>query len=144
MEKHRMYTYQEKKFNALGRTGLLDEFREKINPDKIRSFFMLKYDQSITLQDARAIAIEVQKKVWEEEKEDVESMVDSILAFARCYDLTNLEGFAFSLHVFNAMKGKEANTEKRVKKIMDNVLPTIDKLRREHWDRFMRIIKEVS
>lgn len=137
--KRRAFTYKERAFNALGRTGLLEQFKEKINPDKVRRL-MLEKGQTVSLQDARAIALAVEEKIWEEDKEITTGFIDLIIKYTKVYDITNIEAYAFVSHLFSAMEGNKEMSETKVRKILDKAEPTINQLRIENWDEFMKIL----
>ena len=141
---HRAFTYQEKKFNNFGRNGLLNLFSPKVNPETIQSHFWSKHKTNVRIGDARNLARIVERKLFEDRKEDIEVLVDTILAFANRFDITNIEAYAMVCHFYNAVGSKGELTQQQVGEIMDRVLPEVNKLRLDNWDKFMRILKEVT
>lgn len=146
---HRAFTYQEKKFNQLGKSGLIDYFKPKISPEKVQDMMMDKHNQDITIVMAKRVARTAAKEIWEKDVEKREFalyMIDTILIFSDKYDITNTEAFAMTLHVYKALQHikEEDITAKDVNTTLDKVLPEINKLRLQNWDRFMRILKEVT
>ena len=141
---HRAFTYQEKKFNNFGRNGLIDAFKQKFNPESIQRHFLVKHDAEITMKDAKKVALELEEREWKENEDSITALVDMILICANRFDITNIEAFAMVCHFYKAVGGKGELNQRQVGEIMDRVLPEVNKLRLEDWDRFMRILKEVT
>lgn len=141
---HRSFNYREKRFNELGRQGLLNYFRQTIDPVKVRLNFWEKHDYEISPSEAKLVARAVEKKLWEENKDFTIDMVDTILHFSNVFEITNVESFALVCYLYKAIGEKENPTRKETGDIMDSVLMNANKLRLENWDSFMRILKEVT
>ena len=143
---HRAFTYQEKKFNQLGRSGLLDYFKPKISPQKIQDRMFEEHNQNVTMVMCKRVARAVERKIWEEneeEREFTEITVEMILRLSNRFDITNIEAFAMTLHLYRAMGGKRKLTEQQASPMIRKATEDANKLRLENWDRFMRILKEV-
>ena len=145
--KHRAFTYKEKKFNQLGKSGLIEYFKPKFSPEKIQDMLWEKHKQDIKMTEAKRIARVVEKKEWEENEEQrlyTITMVDMILYCGNLFNITNLEAFAMTCHVYKAIGGKKNLTQEEVEYITERTLEEVNRLRLEDWDAFMRILKEVS
>jgi len=144
---HRAFTYQEKKFNQLGRSGLLDYFKPKISPQKIQDKMFEEHNQNVTMVMCKRVARAAERKIWEEneeEREFTEITVEMILRLSDRFDITNIEAFAMTLHLFKTMGGKRELTEQQASPMIRKATEDANKLRLENWDRFMRILKEVT
>ncbi len=102
MVRHRELTYKEKKFNRLGRRGLIDNFKTKYDTTKIRMWALEDRDYRMSTIEAKAIAAKLEADKFEEDKDFVESLVDSLLHFCQMFDLSNLEGYAMWCRVMIA------------------------------------------
>lgn len=133
---HRAFTYKERRFNAYGRGALIDSFKLKFSAEKIQDHF-LKQDVEIQSKRAKAVARYLEEEKFEERKDFITAMVETILDLANGFDITNIEAFAMTLHMYkHSPKGSEADTGK--------LLKGVNELRLTNWDKFMRILKEVS
>lgn len=141
---HRAFTYQEKKFNNFGRSGLIDTFKQKYNPETIQRHFLVKHDKEITMKDAKKVALELEEREWKENEDSITALVDMILICANRFDTTNIESFAMTCHVYKAVGDKGELTEREVGDITEKALTEANELRLNNWDRFMRILKEVT
>ena len=141
---HRIFTYGEKKFNSLGRDGLLDYFTPKSSPEEIRHFFIAKRDHTMSLSEAKLIARSVDEKLSEENKEFRTDLVDTILHFANYFDIENIEAFAMTCYIYKAVGRKENLTRREIGDIMEKTAQEANSLRLENWTKFMSILKEIS
>ena len=141
---HRAFTYKEKAFNNLGRNGLMHHFSSKISPEEVQDTFWTKHGVDVKIGDARNVARAVERKLFEDEKEDIDLLVTTIMLFSKNFDITNIEAFAMTCHVYQAVGSKGKLNQQQVGEILDRVLPEVNKLRLENWDKFMRILKEVT
>ena len=146
MVRRRELTYQEKKFNRLGRLGLIDNFKTKYDTTKIRMWALSSRDYRMSTIEAKAIAAKLEETQYEEEKEFVESMVDSIIHFCRMFDLSNLEGFAMWCHVMIAQGklkkslGREL-TEEESHSLLDRSMKDSYELYEKNPNRFLDVLR---
>ena len=132
---HRAFTYKEKKFNQLGRSGLIEYFKPKVSPEKIQDFAFEEHKQEITLTKAKQWARLIREKVWEEKKERrlfTETLVDNILHLTNLFDITNIEAFAMTCHIYKALGHKKNLTEEDRENIMEKALQEANELRQEN------------
>ena len=141
---HRAFTYEEKKFNSYGRSGLLNLFSPKVSPETIQQHFWDTRKVNVRIGDARNMVRFVERNLFEDEKESITALVDSILTLANRFDITNIEAYAMTCYLYKAVGAKGELNQRQVGEIMDRVLPEVNELRLENWDKFMRILKEVT
>ena len=134
---HRAFTYKERKFNAYGKHELINCFKRKFDAQRIQDFFLTKHKAEIMMKDARRVARYLEDKKFEESKEFITSMVETILHLSTYYDISNIEAFAMTLHMYKYLP-KDSDEG------MGRLLQDVNKLRLENWNKFIRIIKEVS
>ena len=139
--KHRAFTYKEKKFNSFGKSGLEHYFRQKFDAQKIQDHFIMKEDYDMTMVEAKRIARHMEYKQWEEDKEFITNMVDTILHLSRVYEISNIEAFAMTCYVYETVGKIKDNNPHKLGDIMDKTLKRANKLRYENWDSFMAILK---
>ena len=146
MGKHREFTYQEKKFNRLGRQGLLDYFKVKIDTSKIRVWALTEHHSRLSPIEAKAIAQKLEEMDWEERKVFIEPMVDGILHLCKMFDLSNLEAFAMWLYVMRGQGelkkklGREP-TEEEIGRIFESSMKDAYELYEKNPNRFLGILK---
>lgn len=136
--KHRGFWYHERKFNSLGRSGLIEYFKTKADMNKIRDMF-LKKGWELRIQVMKAVKTELEKKYWEDEKEDIIPLVDMILSLTEEFDITNVEAFAIWCWVLHDMKDKKLVGHWRTG--VKEAKQRANDLRKSNWDAFMRILK---
>jgi len=134
---HRAFTYKERKFNGYGKRDLINCFKHKFDAQRIQDLFLTKHKAEIRLKDARGVARYLEDKKFEESKEFITPMVETILDLADRFDITNIEAFAMTLHMYKYLP--KDSTEG-----MGRLLKDFNKLRLTNWNKFIRIIKEVS
>lgn len=134
--KHRAFTYAEKRFNDLGRSGLIDYFKPKFSAEKIQDFMLVEHKQEITLSKAKQVARVVREKVWQENEEErlfTEAMVDGVIHFGNQFEITNIEAFALTCHLHKVMGRKESLTNREYHDLIERTLQEVNKLRLENW-----------
>ena len=141
---HRAFTYKEKAFNNLGRNGLMHHFSSKISPESVQDTFWTKHGVDVKIGDARNVARAVERKLFEDEKEDIDLLVTTIMLFSKNFDITNIEAFAMTCHVYQVIGGKTNFNELNASGIIGKALKVANELRLSNWDKFMRILKEVT
>ncbi len=146
MVRRRELTYQEKKFNRLGRRGLIDNFKTKYDTTKIRMWALTDRDYKMSTIEAKALAAKLEETQYEEEKEFVESMVDSIIHLCQMFDLSNLEGFAMWCRVMIAQGklkkslGREL-TEEESHSLLDRSMKESYELYEKNPNRFLDVLR---
>lgn len=141
---HRIFTYGEKKFNTLGKSGLIDYFRTKADPKLIQHRFLMKRGRKLSGAEVSSLVLELNKKYWEDEKEDIVPFVEVILGLSNEFNITNIEAFAMVCYMFKAAGGKENLTKREIGDISEKAIQEANTLRLENWNKFMSILKEVS
>ena len=142
---HRIFAYKERKFNTLGERGLIDYFRTKADPDLIRHHFLTEHHGlKLSGSEVKSLAMELNKKYWEDEKEFITATVEGILHLSKVFDITNIEAFATVLYLYKAVGIKENLTDKERGDIIEKTLKEANDLRLTNWNSFMRILKEVT
>lgn len=146
MVRKRELTYMERKFNRLGRHGLINYFKTKYDPSKVQQVFWSKHDIHLKSYEAKALIAKLEEKTWEEQKGFILSMVDAIIHFTEMFDLSNLEAFAMWVHVMRdyAQEGKRlgrALAEEEVDKVIESSMRTAYELYEDNPNRFLDILK---
>jgi len=146
MVRTRELTYQEKKFNRLGRSGLINYFKTKYDITTIKMWALTDHDHKMSTIEAKAIAQKLEGQKYEEDKELIESVVDSIIHFCKMFDLSNLEGFAIWMYVMKAQGelkkslGREP-TEEESLSILDRSMRDSYELYEKNPNKFLDILK---
>ena len=141
---HRSFTYPERKFNSLGRTGLIQYFKATYNPHKIQDRIYEKKGILIPMLEAKRVSRHLEEQEFEEHKEFITDMVDTLLILANKYDITNVEAFAMTCYLYKATGSKSNLTKRELDGIMTKVFREANELRLTNWNKFMRILKEIS